>query len=61
MAHVKYYRTSLEGKEEDRYEILANLMAVDAELREDLKPRILSLVDRKSGDHNYLSAIVVWE
>lgn len=61
MAHVKYYKTPLEGKEEDRYEILAKLMAVDAELREDLKPRILSLVDRKVGAHEYLSAIVSWE
>jgi hypothetical protein len=58
---IRYYRTKLEQKDEDRFEMLAKLIDEEKEY-DHLKPRLLHLQDRRSeGGYSFLSAIVVWE
>lgn len=58
---IRYYKTGLQGHDEDRFEMLAKLLAADVEF-DHLKPRVLHLADRTSpGGYSYLSVIVVWE
>jgi hypothetical protein len=61
---VRYYRTELAGKNDDRFHMLADLLAADAGNVSlcTLKPRILHLADCTSpGGYTFLSVIVVWE
>jgi len=60
--HIRYYRTGLEGRDEDRFKMLAVLLDAAAKEFPGLKPRLLHLADRRSeGGYSYLSAIIVWE
>lgn len=64
MVKIKYYKTKTQGKDEDRFQMLADLIAEEKEY-DHLKSRLLHLEDRMTymtqGGYQFLSAIVVWE
>lgn len=59
----RYYKTPFENFGEDRFQVLKELLEVDAETVElmILRPRVLCFSDCIENGKRYLSAIVVWE
>lgn len=58
---IRYYKTPYEGRNDDRFKMLADMLDNDKEC-DHLKPRILHLADLYSeSGYCYLSVIVVWE
>lgn len=58
---VRYYKTDFQFRDEDRYEMIADMISKDVALMGGLKPRVLHVADRNYQHYRYLSVIVVWE
>ncbi len=62
MTVIKYYKTKLEGRNEDRFQMLAKMLEEDSLEMENRIPKILHIQDIVDYQSVYkqVSAIVAW-